>query len=114
MHPPLIKHTSQEENRIELLINFAKEAEYFQGHFPQIAILPGVVQVHYAMECAENYFGIIPEISKINRLRFTNIISPEKDIYLQIEHIKDIGKIMFKYFFGAKIYSSGTIYLRAS
>jgi 3-hydroxymyristoyl/3-hydroxydecanoyl-(acyl carrier protein) dehydratase len=111
MQQPIIKNKIQTENSLELLLNFEKNAPYFDGHFDGFVVLAGVVQIHYVMLCAEKYFNIKPEISGINRLKFNHIIRPEKDVFLRMEYLKDSAKITFKYYTADKIFSTGNINL---
>ena len=111
MQKPIVKNKTQDNNSLEMLVSFPKNAEYFDGHFDEFAVLPGVVQINYVMLCAEEYFGITPDISGMTKLKFTKIIQPDMDIFLKIECIKDYGKITFKYFMDDAIYSSGNINL---
>lgn len=111
MQKPIVKSKIQDKTSLEILVTFQKNSEYFDGHFDEFAVLPGVVQINYVMLCAEEYFGITPDISGITKLKFTKIIQPDMDIFLKIEYIEDSGKITFKYFMDDAIYSSGNINL---
>ena len=55
MKIPTVKNTKKQSDKVEFLLSFPKSALYFQGHFPQIAILPGFTQVHFAMFFANKY-----------------------------------------------------------
>ncbi len=112
MKNPTIKNKTYTTDTVELLLNFAKDAEYFDGHFDGFAVLPGVVQIDYVMKYAQEYLGIKPIISNINKLKFSNIIKPDMDISLKIDYSKDLNKITFKYFIDDSIYSSGNIKLK--
>ncbi|MFT5703577.1 MAG: 3-hydroxymyristoyl/3-hydroxydecanoyl-(acyl carrier protein) dehydratase [Rickettsiales bacterium] len=99
MKIPTIKKTQEEEGKIELILSFPKNAIYFQGHFPQIKILPGFAQVHFAMHFAQKYWLLKSDLSNIKKLRFTKIITPNTDISLVLEnHLPK--KITFKYLTG--------------
>lgn len=106
---PLIKDIKKSDNAIEMLLSFSKNAEYFQGHFPLMPVLPGFVQVHFAAFFAKEHFLINKDITNIKRLRFTKIISPNKDIFLTIQ-LNSPQKITFKYFTKKDDHSSGEIH----
>jgi len=107
---PLVKNAKLEDNKVELLLSFSKDAVYFQGHFPEMPILPGFVQVHFAREFAKQYLKSDRELTNIKRLKFTKIISPEVDIILILEKIGD-DKISFKYMDAQRSCSSGEFHL---
>ncbi len=110
MKVPIIKNIKHQDNKIELLLSFPKQAKYFQGHFPAMAILPGFVQIHFVMFFALKYWPVINDISNIKKLRFTKIIRPDCDISLMIEYLSS-DKIVFKYFVADQSHSSGEIHL---
>lgn len=110
MQEPQIKEINKTENTVNLILTFKKEAEYFNGHFPGMPILPGVAQIHYAITYAARYFEIEPKINKMTKLRFTNIIQPDVQLTLTLE--KQDNKITFKYANEKKGYSSGIIHLK--
>jgi 3-hydroxymyristoyl/3-hydroxydecanoyl-(acyl carrier protein) dehydratase len=109
MKIPTIKNTQKQDDKVELLLSFSKSAVYFQGHFPQIAILPGFMQIHFAMFFAKKYWLLGGEITNIKKLRFTKIITPNTDVSLMIEYLSP-KKINFKYFSGDTSHSSGEIH----
>ncbi len=110
MKIPIIKNVDHDNNKIILLLSFSEQAQYFQGHFPEIAILPGFVQIHFVMFFASKYWPITSHITNIKKLRFTKIIQPESDVSLMIEYFQD-NKIIFKYFTPNHPCSSGEIHL---
>lgn len=112
MTNPIVKSVSAEEGKITLLLSFPKEAEYFQGHFPELAILAGVAQVHFALFYAKQYLKINQNISNIKKLRFTKIIRPDQEVFLELG-FKNINSIYFRYFSGDDAHSSGNFYLKS-
>ena len=49
---------------------------YFDGHFEDMPILPGVVQIHWAIELACEHLKIEGEFIGVDILKFKQIISP--------------------------------------
>jgi len=107
----LIKKT---ENSVALEFSIPATSPYYNGHFPDLPILPGVAQVDLVVHFASEHFGISIGISKINRIKFINIIRPENPFVLFIEADKieaDKKNIAFKFSSpgGETVYSSGTM-----
>lgn len=97
MQEPKIINVNSLENETELDLIFSKEAEYFQGHFPEVAILPGVLQVHFAVLFSRKYFALSTNLLCIKKLRFAHIICPEENVKLRIKFFKERQKVFFQY-----------------
>ncbi len=111
MQEPIIKNINQKPNQIELTLLFSANSQYFQGHFPEFAVLPGVAQIHFAVLFIQKYFDIIPNLKSIKKLRFMHIIQPEKEVFLVLEYKKEKQVISFKYSSIGLVHSSGDFYL---
>ena len=68
---------------------------YLQGHFPGQPVLPGVVQVHWAIERGTETFGDLGQFKGIDALKFHRIIEPNTDLQLQLEFAH--GVLRFSY-----------------
>lgn len=65
---------------------FLRDSNFFKGHFDNLPILAGVVQLYYANFFAKRAFGIDCRGGQIRRIKFTNIIRPDKRIHLYLKH----------------------------
>ena len=72
--PDRIKRAS--ENEITAEVNFPGESPWFDGHFPQEPILPGIAQVAVAHDLIRRAFGEDLPLREINRIRFKRKVSP--------------------------------------
>jgi 3-hydroxymyristoyl/3-hydroxydecanoyl-(acyl carrier protein) dehydratase len=104
-----IKVIEKNEKSVTLEFSIPETSPYFDGHFPGFPILPAVAQVDLVVRFASEHFGISIDISKINRIKFLDIIRPENPLVLFIE--ADNRKIVFKISSpgGETIYSSGVM-----
>ena len=104
-----IKLIEKNENSVTLEFSIPDTSPYYDGHFPGFPVLPAVAQVDLVVHFALEHFGINIGISKINRIKFSNIIRPENPLVLFIE----LGKknIDFKISSpeGETVYSSGVM-----
>lgn len=62
------------ERRFEL--DITEDLVWFQGHFPGFPVLPGVVQLHWAVELSQENFGFESGPHEVMRLKFKSIIVP--------------------------------------
>lgn len=103
---PIILDRRVDENSIEYEILFYKNCNFFNGHFPQFKLLPGVVQLYYAKEFASHYFGMALGEGQWKRIKFSNIILPDSPITLKLS--KSETSVMYEYYDINKKYSSGS------
>ena len=107
-----VKLIEKTENSVALEFSIPETSPYFDGHFPGVPILPAVAQVDLIVRFAEEHFGISIDISKINRIKFSNPIRPDNLLLCFIESEK--RNIVFKISSpeGETVYSSGTMTMR--
>ena len=82
---------------------------YFDGHFSVAPVLPGVVQVDWAIHYARQVFTLGPHFSSIHALKFQLVIGPETPISLELSHDTAKGSVAFRYFSAAGQHASGRI-----
>lgn len=104
------------DNNLTYIINHPENYKYFEGHFPELKLLPAVAQIDWIMNQTEKELHIKPSIINMPRLKFTNPILPETKIKVSINFDKDKNTIQFKYSSEdlGKLYSSGKIFLEGS
>jgi 3-hydroxymyristoyl/3-hydroxydecanoyl-(acyl carrier protein) dehydratase len=69
----------------------------FQGHFPGNPILPGVVQVDWAIRLGTQAFGPLGDFQGISNLKFMSIIQPLEPLELRLTFDREAGKLGFRY-----------------
>lgn len=95
--------------RADLEILAPEELFFFQGHFPEQAILPGVVQVHWAIELAKTHLGLKPTFKGIEGLKFHRVITPCTTLQVTLEKSEQTGKLHFSFSSEDGIHSQGRI-----
>lgn len=93
----------------EIDLIFPKNSNFFNGHFPDFPILPGVVQLFFAKEFAKDVYNLDFVPQKVKKIKFSSIIKPECKVKLVLS--KKEGSVDFKYISGEKTFSSGTFVL---
>lgn len=92
---------------LELVV--PEDLYYLQGHFAGRPILPGVVQIHWAIELAESVFGHMGAFSGIEAMKFHRTIEPLAVLSLELEHADAGGKLRFRYTSEQGIHSQGRV-----
>jgi len=106
---PEIVRESVAPMRAEFEINVPEELFYLQGHFPQRPILPGVIQIHWAIQLAAARLGVKREFSGIEALKFHRVIKPLTPLKLTLEQAEKTGKLHFSYVSDLGVHSQGRI-----
>jgi 3-hydroxymyristoyl/3-hydroxydecanoyl-(acyl carrier protein) dehydratase len=106
---PEIVRESIAPTRAEFEINVPEELYYLQGHFPQQPILPGVIQIHWAIQLAASRLGVKPLFSGIEALKFHRVIKPLTPLKLTLEQAEKTGKLHFSYLSDLGVHSQGRI-----
>lgn len=106
---PQIVRESVAPARAEFEIAVPEELFYLQGHFPEQPILPGVIQIHWAVKLAAARLGIKPSFKGIEALKFHRVIKPRMPLKLTLEHADNTGKLHFSYVSDLGVHSQGRI-----
>ena len=97
------------DNKAEIGLKIPRDLAYFEGHFAKFPIVPGVVQLHWAVVFAKDIFKVESPISKGSQIKFTNLMPPEETLVLTLEHIPEKLLITYLYNNDTKSFSSGRL-----
>ncbi|WP_210642510.1 AMP-binding protein [Pseudomonas sp. Tri1] len=84
---------------------------YFSGHFPTAPVLPGVVQVDWAMSLGRQLLDLPPRFVGMEVLKFQQLVRPGDEIQLHLRFDRERGKLYFAYRNDTAACSSGRIVL---
>ncbi len=80
--------------------NLTMNEEFFQGHFPNNPIMPGVLQLEALAQCSAPILMCLPEykgkltlFAGADNVRFKNIVRPGDKLEMEIELLKLKGPI---------------------
>ena len=108
--PPIIGKQMLEDG-VEWQLRIDAELPYFNGHFPEQAVLPGVTQLDWAVQLGAAEFGYHPEVQTLEVLKFQQLILPGSQVCLKISLNRAKHKLIFAYYQGEQRYGSGRICL---
>jgi 3-hydroxymyristoyl/3-hydroxydecanoyl-(acyl carrier protein) dehydratase len=109
IHHPEIVHESSDACRVQLRIRLPHDLEFFAGHFPRSPILPGVVQVHWAIELAQRYFGKTGAFAGLTNLKFNRPMLPGAELELELCFDSQQRWIDYSYSDVSEKYASGRV-----
>ncbi len=99
-----------ERGTVELSLPVPPELEHFRGHFPGFGVLPGVVQIDWAVRLARRYLPV-PEggFLGMDQIKFQALVLPGAVLQLTLQWDPKFGRLVFSYHAGGKICSSGRL-----
>lgn len=105
---PQVLSIRTEANSATLELLVSKELDYFQGHFPGLPILPGVVQVDWAIRFAQQHLGIpAGRFVALKALKFSAPVRPDTQLALLLHWRSESNRLDFAYMAGPRKYASG-------
>jgi 3-hydroxyacyl-[acyl-carrier-protein] dehydratase len=70
---------------VNALLEINPEHHIFDGHFPQIPVVPGVCMMQMVKELVEDFTGQRLRLSKAEHLKFLSIIDPRQNKLLEVD-----------------------------
>jgi hypothetical protein len=108
---PHVRELERTGDRVLLEVTAPSNLFYFDGHFDVAPILPGVVQVDWAIHYGRQYFTLPAIFKGINALKFQQVIQPAQPVRLELLHDAVKGNLQFRYASDAGQHSSGRVVL---
>ena len=96
---------------VELDLEIRADLLWFQGHFPTSPILPGVVQIHWAVDFARRHLGLDLPAAREFQVKFKATIMPDDAVTLALRHDAAKGRLGFEYRRRGELCSIGTVFL---
>lgn len=94
-------------NTIELQLKVNEGLTYFNGHFPDQPILPGVTQLAWVEKFGQCFFDIELAFLRMEAVKFKKIIRPGSVINMKLNWKQDTGKLYFELTSEQDSHSSG-------
>ncbi len=108
-HLPYVVSARVAGLRADLQLQVDANLGCFEGHFPGFPILPGVVQIDWAVACARDFLALLQPVKTLDRLKFTNPIQPGMRLELTIEMDESGDFALFRYHAGETVFSVGRL-----
>jgi 3-hydroxymyristoyl/3-hydroxydecanoyl-(acyl carrier protein) dehydratase len=99
----------QQQGEYTLALRVPVDLVYFPGHFPQAPVLPGAVQIAWALAFAATRLGTPTRCHVMEALKFQQLLRPGDRADLTLHNDVARQKLHFAYRHGDKAYSSGRL-----
>lgn len=94
---PDILAVRQEADRVEIELFNRPDLLQLDGHFPRIAIVPGVAQIDWAVKLAARFLGLTVEAATSFQVKFHRLTVPDTRVVLRLEHDRARRRLSFAY-----------------
>ena len=110
-YPEVLALSRSPDNAQQLVLDLhvAPRIEHFAGHFPAQAILPGVVQIDWAVHFARQYLALEGRFSALENIKFLGIVLPDSRLQLSLAWDPSNRRLEFAYASGQRKCSSGRL-----
>ncbi|MCX7114252.1 MAG: AMP-dependent synthetase [Proteobacteria bacterium] len=97
---------------LALALRIPENLTYFSGHFPGTPIVPGVVQIHWAVHYARQSLGIRLPFHRMEAVKFKGLVLPGQRLTLALHWFAPAHKLEFNFRSENREHSSGRIYFK--
>ena len=108
---PEVLEQSASDGEWSLQLSVPPDLAYFSGHFPKAPVLPGVVQVEWALNLGRQLLKLDGAFAGMEVLKFQQLVRPGDEIQLHLRFDAERGKLYFTYRNDTATCSSGRILL---
>lgn len=104
-----VQDNREAENQIILNLHVPAGLDYFSGHFPNMPVLPGVVQIHWAVHYAAQYFPLVGGFTSMEHIKFQSLVLPDAKLALSLHWSAEKQQLEFSFSNSERKHSSGRI-----
>jgi 3-hydroxymyristoyl/3-hydroxydecanoyl-(acyl carrier protein) dehydratase len=99
--------------RHKLTLHVPEELHYFAGHFPGNPVLPGVVQIAWAIHYGKECFNDLGDFSHLEAIKFQHVVLPDARVCLDLQWNAEQKKLMFAFSSNQAQHSSGRVLFKS-
>ena len=106
---PLVHAVRTEPAGVTFDLHLPAELACFAGHFPDVPVLAGVVQIDWALHLAAAHLGLVEPETVAMRVKFMRIITPGTALALRLRHDAPRHRLDFTYHADGVLAAQGQI-----
>ena len=98
----------KDQDRLRFLLHIQANSPCFEGHFPGNPILPGIIQLHWAVLLARHCLGLKEPPKELRRIKFHGILVPPRLVELRLR-AQNERSVEFQVLGRSEAHSSGLL-----
>lgn len=106
---PEIDSLERTSDGLTLQFVVPEDSGYFTGHFPGVPLLPGVVQIGWAVEFGRQHVPFDAQFRALAGVKFTRVIQPGAMVALQLAFDAGARELSFEYRSDGQACSGGRV-----
>jgi 3-hydroxymyristoyl/3-hydroxydecanoyl-(acyl carrier protein) dehydratase len=106
---PQIEALERSTDHLNLRFVVPASLAYFAGHFPDVPVLPGVVQVGWAIELARLHVPFSGAFRSLAAVKFMRVVQPNDSLALRLAADTERRELSFEYRRCGEACSSGRV-----
>lgn len=108
MEGPHILGVESTSDTIRISLHVTEQLSWFDGHFPEQKVLPGVVQVNWAGKLARALFVKDATFQQLSNVKFKTMVLPDTTMQLELSYNAAKQSVKFNYFNDTDSFSMGS------
>ena len=89
MAEPFVENEVRTATTYAADLTFDRDAAYVQGHFPECAVLPGVILLGTAHHFAESFSGRTRPLRMVRKMKFSHVLQPGETVHFTLTKMSD-------------------------
>jgi 3-hydroxymyristoyl/3-hydroxydecanoyl-(acyl carrier protein) dehydratase len=110
--PVVVSSGARHGHAISIELRVPPDLDCLRGHFPEIPLVPGAVQLGWSLAFGAELLGAPMTITGIRSVKFERIIQPGHSLWLNLAAEAGGGELRFEFASAAGRHSSGRIETR--
>jgi hypothetical protein len=106
---PEIRSLRAAEGGVEIDLFLPDTLLQLRGHFPGLAVVPGVALIDWAVKYAREHVGALPGIGREFQIKFRRIVTAPSLVTLTLSNRDAQNRIQFEYRHGQTVLSIGAL-----
>ena len=89
---------SRSTDSANLIVTIPTQCPYFDGHFPEFALLPGVAQIEMSIQLGRTLFSMPETFAGLKNLKFMKPVRPNDTVFVQLKWDVVTSQLEFAWF----------------
>ncbi|NOT56260.1 MAG: hypothetical protein HOP18_16790 [Deltaproteobacteria bacterium] len=110
--PRLLKMERTESGYL-LHLHVPEDFLYFEGHFPEVPIVPGVCQLQWVIDAIQTYTGAPVHLSALENVKFLRPLFPGQSCMLELTYSPQPARWHYRIYTDSHRFASGSLLVKS-